>query len=75
MSVSMNLAWRKSSFSDVNECVELAWRTSSFSDHTECVEVAWPGDVIFVRDSKNSSGPVLMFEPSRLDLLLASLGR
>jgi hypothetical protein len=75
MSVSINLAWRKSSFSDVNECVELAWRTSSFSDHIECVEMAWPGDAIFVRDSKHPSGPVLMFEHSRFGRLLASFGR
>ncbi|HEV8557494.1 MAG TPA: DUF397 domain-containing protein [Actinophytocola sp.] len=57
------------------DTTSLAWRKSSFSDVNECVELAWPGDVIFVRDSKNPAGPVLMFEHSRFGRLLASLGR
>jgi hypothetical protein len=35
------LAWRKSSFSDPENCVELAWRKSSYSHPNDCVEVAW----------------------------------
>jgi hypothetical protein len=35
------------------------WRTSSRSDHSDCVEVALMDDHVFVRDSKNRSGPVL----------------
>ncbi|MBM0203680.1 DUF397 domain-containing protein [Micromonospora sp. NPDC051227] len=41
------------------------WRTSSRSGNGECVEVAdnLPG-VVGVRDSKDSSGPVLVFAPA-----------
>lgn len=38
------------------------WRTSSASGTTgECVEVAISTDVILVRDSKNRTGPMLIF--------------
>lgn len=53
----------------------LVWRKSSRTNVNECVEVAWPGDVIVVRDSKDPSGPVLTFEHSRFGRLLASFGR
>ncbi|MBQ0901825.1 DUF397 domain-containing protein [Micromonospora sp. U21] len=41
------------------------WRTSSRSGNSECVEVAdnLPG-VVGVRDSKDPSGPVLVFAPA-----------
>ena len=67
-------AWRKSSRSNANggDCVEVAvlggavWRKSSRSNSTggDCVEVAGnlPG-VVGVRDSKNPSGPALVFTP------------
>jgi hypothetical protein len=69
------LVWRTSSLSDHIECVELAWRKSSRSHPNNCVELAWPGDAILVRDSKNPTGPMLMFEHSRFGRLLASFGR
>jgi hypothetical protein len=39
------------------------WRTSSYSaDNGSCVAVRFPqGDPVGVRDSKNPSGPVLVF--------------
>jgi hypothetical protein len=38
------------------------WRTSSHSgDGNNCVEVALAGPVTAVRDSKDSSGPTLVF--------------
>jgi uncharacterized protein DUF397 len=59
-------AWRKSSFSGGSgtDCVEVAWRRSSFSgtSGSDCVEVAWPNRAtteVAVRDSKNTTGPML----------------
>jgi hypothetical protein len=37
------------------------WRKSSHSGNNGCVEVARSGDQIAVRDSKDPSGPVLVF--------------
>lgn len=39
------------------------WRKSSRSQATQanCVEVALASDTVAVRDSKNTSGPVLIF--------------
>ncbi|MGH3737432.1 MAG: DUF397 domain-containing protein [Micromonosporaceae bacterium] len=60
--------WRKSSRSTNNggECVEVAtvWTTSSrtTANGGNCVEVATTADsAIAVRDSKDRSGPVLVF--------------
>jgi uncharacterized protein DUF397 len=62
-----NTVWRKSSYSVGNgQCVELAhhWRKSSYSaGNGECVEVSNLGAV---RDSKNPSGPVLVFDQAAL---------
>jgi hypothetical protein len=66
-------AWRKSSRSNgQRECVEVAvlgtarWHKSSYSNHeANCVEVAdLGGDAVAVRDSKNTSGPALLFTPN-----------
>jgi hypothetical protein len=61
--------WRKSSYSGTSgNCVEVAqatWGKSSISGQSQnCVEIA--GDLpaaIGVRDSKDPSGPVLVFAP------------
>jgi hypothetical protein len=39
------------------------WRKSSYSSHPEdnCVEVAFALTAVNVRDSKNSTGPTLVF--------------
>jgi hypothetical protein len=55
------MTWRKSTYSDPDNCVEVAWRKSSFSDPYNCVEVAWPAASLLVRDSKNPAGPTLTF--------------
>ncbi|OLT13435.1 DUF397 domain-containing protein [Pseudonocardia sp. CNS-139] len=39
------------------------WRKSSYSGgNGQCVEVAFAGEAVGVRDSKDRSGPVLVFE-------------
>jgi Domain of unknown function (DUF397) len=38
-----------------------AWRKSSLSSHNGCVEVAFTDGEIAVRDSKDQGGPVLVF--------------
>lgn len=67
--------WRKSSFSTEPDgnCVEVAWRKSSFSTDSQgnCVEVALGRTAVAVRDSKNTTGPVLTFEPRAWHTFLA----
>ncbi|MFH8787267.1 DUF397 domain-containing protein [Streptomyces roseoverticillatus] len=59
------LVWFKSSYSDGDgsECVEVAisWRKSSYSDDdgSNCVEMANGPRGIYIRDSKQRSGPQL----------------
>lgn len=57
-------AWRKSSYStNDGNCVEVAWLKSSYSaSEGNCVEVAHLGEpTTAVRDSKNPTGPALIF--------------
>jgi hypothetical protein len=44
-----------------------AWRTSTYSASNggQCVEVAGLDDGVAVRDSKDRSGPVLLFGPAQ----------
>ena len=58
--------WRTSSFSGGggSNCVEVAfWKKSSFGDGggSSCVEVALVPTGVAVRDSKNTTGPMLTF--------------
>jgi Domain of unknown function (DUF397) len=39
----------------------MAWRKSTRSGTNGCVEVAFVGDRVAVRDSKDRGGPVLVF--------------
>ncbi|MEV8055525.1 DUF397 domain-containing protein [Streptomyces antimycoticus] len=66
--VEVAVDWRKSTYSAGNggECVEVAidWHKSSHSGALggDCVEVAaCRPDTVHVRDSKNTSGPILTF--------------
>lgn len=62
-----DVAWRKSSYSGHGggACVEAGtmWRKSTYSGHGggECVEVGAAPVAIAVRDSKNPTGPALLF--------------
>ncbi|NEC10203.1 DUF397 domain-containing protein [Streptomyces sp. SID7909] len=61
--VRQELVWVKSSYSGAEggECVEVAWRKSSYSTGNggECVEFAATAACVHIRDSKQTSGPVL----------------
>ena len=69
--------FRKSSFSggESGSCVELAWRKSSFSGGASgsCVEIARADALFGVRDSKNTTGPVLEFTGAQGQALLAAV--
>ncbi|RCG19164.1 DUF397 domain-containing protein [Sphaerisporangium album] len=55
---------------------EIAWRKSSYSgaNGSNCVEVATlPGGRRAVRDSKNSSGPVVAVTPSEWQAFLGDV--
>jgi hypothetical protein len=52
------------------------WRTSSRSDaHQACVEVAVVPGQVGVRDSKDRSGPALVFTPSAWRAFVGDLRR
>ncbi|WP_055554205.1 DUF397 domain-containing protein [Streptomyces sp. NBRC 110028] len=67
------LVWFKSSYSGSQggNCVEVAmeWRKSSYSggEGGQCVEVAACPSTIHVRDSKDTTGPVLTFPATAWD--------
>ncbi|RZS44710.1 uncharacterized protein DUF397 [Herbihabitans rhizosphaerae] len=69
--------FRKSSYSggENGNCVELAWRKSTFSGSNggECVELARTPVVFGIRDSKNTSGPVLTVPGDRAATFLAAI--
>ncbi|MBT2206607.1 DUF397 domain-containing protein [Actinomadura sp. NEAU-AAG7] len=51
---------------NASDLQDLRWRTSSYSSGQggACVEVAPHGPMVAVRDSKNASGPKLIFDAS-----------
>ena len=49
------------------------WRKSSHSGANGCVEVARGGDRIAVRDSKDPSGPILLFTPQEWRAFVAGV--
>jgi hypothetical protein len=53
----------------------LTWRKSRRSANGNCVEVADRGGSVFVRDSKNTSGPVLIFDVTVFRIFLDDLGK
>ena len=55
----------------MSELSDIAWRKSSYSAANGCVEVASLGDQIAVRDSKDRSGPLLLFSQMEWEAFLA----
>ncbi|WP_327115731.1 DUF397 domain-containing protein [Nocardia sp. NBC_01730] len=53
----------------------VTWFKSSYSSgQTACVEVAWlKGNRVGVRDSKNPTGPALIFTPGEWDAFTAGV--
>ncbi|WP_062999573.1 DUF397 domain-containing protein [Nocardia mikamii] len=52
------------------------WFKSSFSGSTkDCVEVAFLDDAVGVRDSKNPTGPALIFAPAEWAAFTTSVQR
>jgi hypothetical protein len=49
------------------------WRKSSHSGNNGCVEVAQGDDQVAVRDSKDPSGPRLLFTPLEWRAFLAAV--
>ncbi|MGI5482133.1 DUF397 domain-containing protein [Streptomyces lavendofoliae] len=75
------LEWRKSSYSDGSggNCLEVAtWRKSTHSggDGGNCLEVTdGHPDIVPVRDSKNPTGPKLVFRAASWSAFVAGLKR
>nr|WP_281181873.1 DUF397 domain-containing protein [Nocardia vaccinii] len=77
----MNANWFKSTYSSAGkDCVEIAfidaeWFKSSRSGGgKDCVEAAFlNGGLVGVRDSKNPTGPALVFTPSEWDSFTTSI--
>ncbi|WP_063046759.1 DUF397 domain-containing protein [Nocardia pseudovaccinii] len=57
------------------ELSEVNWFKSSYSGgQTDCVEVAWlDGGGVGVRDTKNPTGPALIFAPGEWDAFTAGV--
>jgi len=53
--------------------VDARWRKSSFSGTQGCVEVADTADAVWLRDSKEQQGPVLMFTRHEWTAFLAGV--
>lgn len=77
---SVRLIWPTRTTEGVNGVAQM-WRKSSYSggEGTNCVEVAWwshqqpsLSDGVLVRDSKNSTGPVLTVNATAWHQLLAT---
>ena len=59
----------------ISELYAGRWRKSSHSavDNDDCVDVAVGDDVVAIRDSKDSVGPILMFPSATWSTFVAAL--
>jgi Domain of unknown function (DUF397) len=53
--------------------VECAWRKSSRSQFNSCVEVCFAGDSVPLRNSRDPDGPVLVFTAPEWDAFVAGV--
>ena len=53
--------------------VECAWRKSSRSQFNSCVEVCFVGDSVPLRNSRDPDGPVLVFTAPEWDAFVAGV--
>jgi hypothetical protein len=68
------LVWRKASRCTDATCVEVAWRKSTYSGVNGCVEVVTDGEgTVQVRDSKDPDGPHLQFSPEEWDAFIQGI--
>ena len=78
MEASVELRWRKSSYSGNGggDCVEVgAWRKSSYSGNggADCVEAGHIPGAVLVRDTKDRDGGTLAFSAEAWGAFTASL--
>jgi hypothetical protein len=58
---------------NIGDFSQAVWRTSTFTNGgAACVEVAQTSDLGAVRDSKNPTGPILIFPATHLSLMTHS---
>jgi Domain of unknown function (DUF397) len=57
------------------EDIPAAWRKSTLSGTNGCIEVAFVGGRVAIRNSKNPSGPVLTFSPTEWEAFLGGVRR
>jgi len=72
--VEVALPWRKSSHSESGNCVEVAFRKSSYSGVIDCVETTVCRCGVLVRDSKlGEASPRLRFSPAAWAIFTAAI--
>lgn len=57
----------------VRRAASLRWRKSSHSEIDECVEISLDGRALLLRDSKDPDGPVIRMAPAAREAFAAAL--
>jgi hypothetical protein len=60
----MHFTWKRSTYCSTGACVEVAFRKSSYSGGNGCVEVGHDDGRVLVRDSKNPDAEPVSFQRS-----------
>lgn len=66
------MSWIRSSKCEAHNCVEVNFRKSTKCQHADCIEVGFE-DQVLVRDSKDTSGPMLQFDKGAWQKFISSL--